>query len=77
MSGRDRVKLRIENLILLLWLNPKSESRNPKQIQKSNDQNTKCQLPLDGRFCFENSYFGHSILFRISDFVFRIIVPKE
>ena len=53
-------------------LNSKYESRNTKQIQDSNYQNTKRLLLLDGRFCFENSYFGHSILFRISDFVLRI-----
>ena len=58
-------------------LNSKSESRNTKQIQNSNYQNTKRLLLLDGRFCFENSYFRHSILFRISDFVLRILVQKQ
>ena len=47
----------------------KSESRNAKQIQNSNHQDTKRLLPRDGRFCFESrrAGIGHSILFRISD----------
>jgi len=58
-------------------LSSKSEYRNSKQIQNSNYQNTKPLSLPDGRFCFVNSYFGHSILFRISDFVLRILVQKQ
>ncbi|MEA2020166.1 MAG: hypothetical protein U9M98_00345 [Patescibacteria group bacterium] len=43
--------------------NPKSETLNPKQIQNSNDKNSKR---------FENLNLGNSDLFRISDFVLRI-----
>jgi glutamate racemase len=44
-------------------LNPKSEARNPKQIQNPNDQNSKR---------FENLDFSNSDLSRISNFEFRI-----
>ncbi len=56
---------------------PPVAGRNSKQIQNSNYQNAKRLSLPDGRFCFGNSYFGHSILFRISDFVLRILVQKQ
>jgi len=45
---------------------PKSEARNPKQTRNPNARN---------RFSlarFDHSSFGHSDLFRISDFEFQI-----
>jgi hypothetical protein len=62
---------------MIITLNSKSESRNTKQIQNSNYQNTKRLLLPGGRFCFGNWYFEHSILFRISDFVLRILLTKQ
>ncbi len=56
-----------DELALLLAANPKSETRNPKQIQNPNDQKTETQTPG-----FGNSGLGHSNLFRASDFGFRI-----
>jgi len=49
--------------------NTKFEYRNPKQYQNSNFQNSK--------LCFEHLSFGHSNLFRISDFVLRISFQNE
>jgi hypothetical protein len=53
--------------------NPKSEIRNPKQIQNIKAQNSKQKqaTALGGSFCFGHLDFGHLILFRISCFEFR------
>jgi len=42
------------------------------RISKSYCENSKRPLPRGAWFCFENSVFGHSTLFRLSDFVLRI-----
>src|SRR5437762_764954 len=59
-EGYDKPRMTIRN--------PKSEIRNPKQIQNSNFENLKTSR----RASFENCGFAHSDLFRISDFGFRI-----
>ena len=56
-------------------LSTKSEFRNPKQIQNPNIQNSKQKhhyTVLSSSFCFGHLHFGHSNLFRISCFEFRI-----
>ena len=56
-------------------LSTKSEFRNPKQIQNSNVQNSKQKhhyIVISASFCFVHLNFGHSNLFRISCFEFRI-----
>jgi hypothetical protein len=51
--------------------NPKSEYRNPRQIQPNfNPENPKHRIRR--RFVWNFIYFSHLKLFRISDFVFRI-----
>jgi len=59
-----------------LGKNPKSENRNTKQFQNLNSQNPK---PFNENFshvfkCFEISILSFPILFRISDFVLRILL---
>jgi len=46
--------------------NPKTEARNPKQIQNSNAQNASWAAR------FRHLDFGHSNLFRFSNLEFRI-----
>jgi len=48
--------------------NPKFEFRNPKQIQNTNWEMSKTYYIFQLRIL----NFGHSRLFRISDFVLRI-----
>ncbi len=55
--------------------NPKSEYRNPKQFQNLNSQNPK---PSNENFsrvfkCFEICILSFPFLFRVSDFVLRIL----
>ena len=52
---------------------PPLAGRNPRQIQNPNYQNSKRFLSGCKRFYFETSDFEHLILFRISDFVLRIL----
>ncbi len=58
-----------------LGKNPKSEYRNTKQFQNLNSQNPK---PSNENFsrvfkCFEISILSFPFLFRVSDFVLRIL----
>jgi len=48
----------------------KSEYRNPKQYQNTNDQNSKL-------ICFERLNFKNLNLFRVSDLEFRISIAKQ
>jgi len=59
-----------------LGKNPKSEYRNPKQFQNLNSQNPKPSNENFSRFfkCFEISILSFSCLFRVSDFVLRILL---
>jgi hypothetical protein len=69
-----------------MFKNSKHEFRNPKQIRNSNVQNSKRSKPIrcevvrvigNDLYCFGHLYFGHSNLFRISIFEFRIYLNKE
>src|SRR2546426_7507088 len=54
--------------------NPKSEYRNPKQTQSQiNLKSGKSKTP-NPKGVWNFTYFGHLILFRISDFVLRIFL---
>jgi len=57
-----------------LGKNPKSEYRNTKQFQNLNSQNRKPPNENFSRIfkCFEISILSFPILFRVSDFEFRI-----
>jgi hypothetical protein len=54
--------------------NPKSETRNPKQIQMNKTPNAQNARGLTR---FEHLDFGDWCLFRISDFVFRIWMARD
>jgi len=68
----------LHELIKIKKINPKHEARNSKQIQNSKVQNSKRKQyasgAQDGVSCFEHLDFGHFVLFRISDFGFRIFI---
>jgi len=59
---------------------PMSGSRrrfgNPS-YQNSNDRNNESEIVGDNSHFFENLDFEHLILFRISDFVLRILTEKS
>jgi len=55
-----------------------SKYETNSNYQSSNDQNNKtAAVNRNWVFCFENWYFEHLILFRISDFVLRILTEKS
>jgi len=76
---RDFLRLPLSTLIMKFVLfvaeNPKFEARNSKQIQKRKFKMTKTITPVPIPFVLRIQTLDHLVLFRISIFRFRGLVP--